>query len=82
VRDIAASGVSVLMVEQNATAALKIADYAYVIEGGRLVLSGPAAELARDDRVRNAYLGGYESLTTTPVAEGGSEHDGGSEQDD
>ncbi|MBO9513536.1 MAG: ABC transporter ATP-binding protein [Variovorax sp.] len=51
------SGVPILLVEQNARAALAIADHAYVLETGRVALSGPAAELAADERVRSAYLG-------------------------
>jgi branched-chain amino acid transport system ATP-binding protein len=51
-------GASVLLVEQNARQALRIAQRAYVLESGRIALSGPAAELARDNRVRAAYLGG------------------------
>ena len=50
-------GTTILMVEQNALAALAIADYAYVLESGELSLDGPAAELAVSDRVREAYLG-------------------------
>ncbi|MCW3839593.1 ABC transporter ATP-binding protein [Micromonospora yasonensis] len=50
-------GVSVLLVEQNAAHALNLADRAYVLESGSLVLDGPGPELARDDRVRTAYLG-------------------------
>jgi branched-chain amino acid transport system ATP-binding protein len=49
--------VTVLLVEQNARAALKIADRAYVLETGRVVLSGSASNLLRDERVRKAYLG-------------------------
>ncbi|MDQ1482033.1 MAG: branched-chain amino acid transport system ATP-binding protein [Actinomycetota bacterium] len=52
-------GVTVLLVEQNALAALEIADYAYVLESGRLNLQGPAAELLNDDSVASAYLGGH-----------------------
>lgn len=52
-----ASGVSILLVEQNARAALAVADYAYVLEGGEITLEGPAADLARDPRVIDAYLG-------------------------
>jgi branched-chain amino acid transport system ATP-binding protein len=51
------SGVTVLLVEQNVSAALAIADRAYVIETGRIVLSGGSADLANDPRVREAYLG-------------------------
>ncbi len=49
--------VSMLLVEQNAAMALELADRAYLIETGRLVLSGSAGELKRDDGVRRAYLG-------------------------
>jgi branched-chain amino acid transport system ATP-binding protein len=51
-------GITVLLVEQNALAALRIADRAYVLESGRLKLSGSAAELAQNDEVVRAYLGG------------------------
>ena len=44
--------------EQNARAALKIADYGYVMEGGRIILEGTGAELAADNRSIHAYLGG------------------------
>jgi branched-chain amino acid transport system ATP-binding protein len=50
-------GASILLVEQNARAALRVADDAYVLEGGEIALSGPAAELARDPRVAASYLG-------------------------
>jgi branched-chain amino acid transport system ATP-binding protein len=50
-------GVAVLLVEQNARAALRIADYGYVMETGQFVLEGPAADLARNTRVIEAYLG-------------------------
>jgi branched-chain amino acid transport system ATP-binding protein len=52
-----ATGVTILLVEQNARAALAVADYAYVLEMGEIALEGPAAELARDPRVINTYLG-------------------------
>ena len=57
VRTIAAEGTTILLVEQNAKAALEIADYGYVLETGRITLSGPGKELLADDRVRKAYLG-------------------------
>jgi branched-chain amino acid transport system ATP-binding protein len=57
VREINAQGVTVLLVEQNARAALKIAHRGFVLETGNVVLSGPAGELLRDERVRKAYLG-------------------------
>jgi len=50
-------GMTVLLVEQNAFAALKIADFAYVLETGRVVLQGTGEELLRDERVKQAYLG-------------------------
>ena len=53
-----AQGTTVLLVEQNARAALRIADRAYVVESGQTTLSGPAAKLAADARVIDAYLGG------------------------
>jgi branched-chain amino acid transport system ATP-binding protein len=53
-----ADGTTILLVEQNASAALEIADYAYVLETGRIVLAGPAAEVANDPGVAAAYLGG------------------------
>ena len=49
--------VSMLVVEQNAAMALELADHAYVIETGRVVLSGTAAEIKRNDAVRRSYLG-------------------------
>jgi branched-chain amino acid transport system ATP-binding protein len=59
IREINAStGVTVLLVEQNARAALKLAHRGYVMEVGHITLGGPAAELAADPKVINAYLGG------------------------
>lgn len=52
-----ASGVAILLVEQNARAALEVADHGYVLEAGECVLQGPAAELAGDPRVIASYLG-------------------------
>ncbi len=57
IAEVTRDGVAVLLVEQNARAALALADRAYVMESGRITLSGPAAELASDARVRAAYLG-------------------------
>jgi branched-chain amino acid transport system ATP-binding protein len=51
-------GTTILLVEQNALAALRIADRAYVLESGSLKLQGKAADLAKDPEVVNAYLGG------------------------
>jgi len=50
-------GVSVLLVEQNASIALDLADHAYLLETGRVVMSGPADELKKDDAIRRSYLG-------------------------
>ncbi len=52
-----ASGITILLVEQNAKKALAVADRAYVLETGKISMSGPASKLAEDDRVRKAYLG-------------------------
>jgi len=57
VREINHSGVTILLVEQNARAALRLAHKGYVLETGSIVLSGPASELLADERVRKAYLG-------------------------
>jgi branched-chain amino acid transport system ATP-binding protein len=54
-------GVTVFMVEQNASLALEIAHHAYVLQTGRIVLDGPAAQLRADPRIRDAYLGGQEA---------------------
>lgn len=50
-------GLSIVLVEQNANLALRLCDYAYVLENGRVALSGPGAELAKSDYVQRAYLG-------------------------
>ena len=50
-------GLTILLVEQNVAVSLKISNRAYVLENGRIVMSGPGAELLHDDRVRQAYLG-------------------------
>jgi branched-chain amino acid transport system ATP-binding protein len=57
IRTINEQGVTVLLVEQNALLALSIADYGYVMESGRIILSGRGDELLDDERVRRAYLG-------------------------
>ncbi|NPV92443.1 MAG: ABC transporter ATP-binding protein [Firmicutes bacterium] len=58
VKEINQAGTTVLLVEQNAHMALSIAQYAYVLETGSIVLEGPAAELAESAEVKAAYLGG------------------------
>lgn len=57
VKGLKALGVTVLLVEQNAFGALKIADRGYVMETGRITMNGPAEELIADPRIREAYLG-------------------------
>ena len=57
IQEINRQGVTVLLIEQNANMALKIADYAYVLETGNITMSGTGAELLADDRVKEAYLG-------------------------
>jgi branched-chain amino acid transport system ATP-binding protein len=57
IQDINASGVTILLIEQNAFRALPISRHAYVLEAGRVVLSGPSAELVNDPRVQQSYLG-------------------------
>ena len=57
VESLKAKDVTVLLVEQNAFGALKIADRGYVMETGRVTMTGPAAELIADPRIREAYLG-------------------------
>ena len=57
IREINRQGVTVLLIEQNANMALKIADLAYVLETGRITLSGSGAELLANEKVKEAYLG-------------------------
>ena len=59
IADLRREGVTILLVEQNASAALDVADYAYVLETGRIVLEGVASKLADDPAVTAAYLGGH-----------------------
>ena len=59
ISQIRSEGHSVLLVEQNARAALRVADYAYVMDGGRIAIEGTSSELSGDPRVRAAYLGGH-----------------------
>ncbi len=58
IRDLHKAGTTILLVEQNAEMALRIADRAYVLESGRIKLSGTGAELAQSDEIKKAYLGG------------------------
>lgn len=57
IKDIYSQGMTILLIEQNATAALQVADYGYVLETGNIVLQGPGKELAANDEVKRAYLG-------------------------
>ena len=55
--DLNAAGITCVLVEQNVAASLRLASHAYVIENGRVALSGTGEALLHDDRVRQAYLG-------------------------
>ncbi|MBR1628660.1 MAG: ABC transporter ATP-binding protein, partial [Lachnospiraceae bacterium] len=57
IEEISATGTTVLLVEQNANKALSIADRAYVLETGKIVLEGKAKELLKDEAIKKAYLG-------------------------
>ncbi len=57
ISDLKSTGVSILLVEQNARAALRVADYAYVLETGEIALEGPSEQLADDPKVIESYLG-------------------------
>ena len=57
IRELNREGITCLLVEQNVALSLKLASRAYVLENGRITLSGSGAELLADDRVRSAYLG-------------------------
>ena len=61
IRDINRQGVTILLIEQNANMALKVADYGYVLEKGRITLHGPAKELRSNEEVKRAYLGNAHS---------------------
>ena len=57
------NGVTIMLIEQNARAALKVADRGYVLETGRIILDGSAADLRDDPEVQRAYLGkGYQEV--------------------
>lgn len=58
IKELHKAGTTILLVEQNAQMALSVADRAYVLESGRIVLSGTGAELAKSDAIKKAYLGG------------------------
>lgn len=58
IKELHASGTTILLVEQNAEMALRVADRAYVLESGRITLSGTGKDLAKSDAIKKAYLGG------------------------
>ena len=58
IKELHEAGTTILLVEQNAEMALQIADRAYVLESGRITLSGTGKELAQSDSIKKAYLGG------------------------
>lgn len=72
IRDVNKQGVTIFMVEQNAHLALQIADFGYVLQSGQIALSGPARDLLRDPRIRDAYLGGG-----APAGGSSAKHAGG-----
>ena len=57
IQEIKKEGVNILLIEQNAKAALEISDYAYVMETGVITMAGPGKQLLADERVQHAYLG-------------------------
>ena len=57
IKELQKAGITILLVEQNAKMALSIADRAYVLENGKITISGQAAEMLNDERVKKAYLG-------------------------
>ncbi len=61
IRHLRDSGIAILLVEQNARAALSLGDRAYVLSMGRIAMSGAAADLAADEQIQESYLGGFES---------------------
>ncbi|MFB7511670.1 MULTISPECIES: ABC transporter ATP-binding protein [unclassified Streptomyces] len=74
VREINAQGTAVLLVEQNAALALRLASHAYVLEVGEVTLSGPAAELAASDEVRRRYLGVVDEGAAADAADARTAH--------
>lgn len=58
IKKINESGTTIMLVEQNAHLALEIADYAYILENGKIALEGEASDLRKDESVRKLYLGG------------------------
>jgi branched-chain amino acid transport system ATP-binding protein len=66
VAELKREGVTIVLVEQNARQALGVADRAYILETGRVVLAGPATELAAGEDVQRAYLGGPRRASGSP----------------
>jgi len=66
-REIHAEGRTILLVEQNARKALSVSDRAYVMENGQIVLEGTGSELAKDERIAAAYLGGVTARAVSPA---------------
>ena len=58
IKELHAAGTTIMLVEQNASMALEVADRAYVLESGKIALSGTGRELAESDSIKKAYLGG------------------------
>ncbi|MFB4318254.1 ABC transporter ATP-binding protein [Actinomadura sp. 21ATH] len=71
IRAINGEGIAVLLIEQNATLALQLASYAYVLEVGAVALEGPAAELAASAEIRDRYLGVSQEATEDEIAAAG-----------
>ncbi len=59
IQEVNKEGITILLIEQNAHKALEVADYAYIIEGGKIVMEGVAKELANSPQVKEIYLGGH-----------------------
>jgi branched-chain amino acid transport system ATP-binding protein len=77
IQQVRASGVAILLVEQNARQALSVADRGYVLETGKIVLQGAGEQLSRDPRVVSAYLGGFDVISAEPPSAPTSDHQEG-----
>jgi branched-chain amino acid transport system ATP-binding protein len=75
IRTIHASGIAILLVEQNARVALDVSSFGYILENGEISLEGPAAELARDPQVHDAYLGGGNAAKTGASESSAAQHE-------
>ncbi len=74
IRELNREGITCLLVEQNVALSLKLASRAYVLENGRVTLSGSGGELLADDRVRSAYLGIVDCRDEAIAAQSGPPH--------